>query len=131
MLTSIILSGFLGNRNNYVVVTARHEPVIFVQSFNHVPNAREASAIRSEWGGPSSALSIAKHLLDSGLSKATLGYVGDVPVQSYLAWQRELAGWQFQRCDARFPASAPGKERRKRSTGSRKAPHSPTRRCSR
>ncbi len=62
------LAGFLGNRNNYVVVTARHEPVIFVQSFNHVPNAREASAIRSEWGGPSSALSITKHLLDSGLS---------------------------------------------------------------
>ncbi len=90
------LAGFLGNRNNYVVVTARHEPVIFVQSFNHVPNAREASAIRSEWGGPSSALSITKHLLDSGLTKATLGYVGDVPVQSYLAWQRELAGWQFR-----------------------------------
>jgi Xaa-Pro aminopeptidase len=90
------LSGFLGNRNNYVAVTARDAPVLFVQSFNHVPNAREASAIRTEWGGASSALAVARHLLDAGLAGAALGYVGDVPVQSYLAWQRELAGWQFR-----------------------------------
>jgi Xaa-Pro dipeptidase len=90
------LSGFLGNRNNYVVMTAKEEPVIFVQSFNHVPNAREASAIRTEWGGASSAATIAKYLLDASLGKATLGYVGDVPVQSYLAWQRALTGWQYK-----------------------------------
>lgn len=90
------LSGFLGNRNNYVVMTAKDEPVIFVQSFNHVPNAREASAIRTEWGGASSAATVAKHLLDAGLKNAALGYVGDVPVQSYLAWQRTLTGWQYK-----------------------------------
>jgi Xaa-Pro aminopeptidase len=38
---------------------------------------------------------VARHLLDAGLANATLGYVGDVPVQSYLAWQRSLAGWKF------------------------------------
>ena len=90
------LSGFLGNRNNYVVMTAQGEPALYVQSFNHVPNAREASSIRTEWGGTSSAAAVAKHLLDAALDKATLGYVGDVPAQSYLAWQRELAGWQFK-----------------------------------
>jgi Xaa-Pro aminopeptidase len=90
------LSGFLGNRNNYAVLTRAREPQLFVQSFNHVPNAREASAIPTEWGGPSSAASVAKHLLDAGLDKATLGYVGDVPVQSYLAWQQQLAGWRFK-----------------------------------
>ena len=90
------LSGFLGNRNNYVVMTVQGEPALYVQSFNHVPNAREASSIRTEWGGTSSAAAVAKHLLDAGLAKATLGYVGDVPAQSYLAWQRELAGWQFK-----------------------------------
>ena len=90
------LSGFLGNRNNYVVMTAAQAPVIFVQSFNHVPNAREASSIRTEWGGASSAATIAKYLNEAGLGKATLGYVGDVPVQSYLAWQRSLEGWQFK-----------------------------------
>ncbi|MDB5809963.1 MAG: hypothetical protein JWN94_2085 [Betaproteobacteria bacterium] len=96
------LSGFLGNRNNYVVVTEKHEPVLFVQSFNHVPNAREASSIRTEWGGASSAATIAKHLLDAGLANATLGYVGDVPVQSYLAWQRALTGWQFKEATRTF-----------------------------
>lgn len=90
------LSGFLGNRNNYVAMTAKTEPALFVQSFNHVPNAREASSIRTDWGGASSAASVAKYLMDAGLAKATLGYVGDVPAQSYLAWQRELAGWQFK-----------------------------------
>jgi Xaa-Pro aminopeptidase len=90
------LSGFLGNRNNYAVMTGKGEPHLFVQSYNHVPNAREASSIPTEWGGPSSAASVAGHLLDAGLSNATLGYVGDVPVQSYLAWQQRLAGWQFR-----------------------------------
>src|SRR4051812_16685377 len=90
------LSGFLGNRNNYVVMAGAQEPVIFVQSFNHVPNAREASSIRTEWGGASSAATIAKYLNDVSPGKATLGYVGDVPVQSYLAWQRALGNWQFK-----------------------------------
>jgi Xaa-Pro dipeptidase len=90
------LSGFLGNRNNYVAMTIKGEPALYVQSFNHVPNAREASSIHTEWGGASSAAAVAKHLIDAGLSRATLGYVGDVPAQSYLAWQRELAGWQFK-----------------------------------
>jgi Xaa-Pro aminopeptidase len=90
------LSGFLGNRNNYAVVTASGSPHLFVQSFNHVPNAREASAIPTYWGGPSSAATVARHLIDAGLTKARLGYVGDVPVQGYLTWQRELAGWTFE-----------------------------------
>jgi len=89
------VSGFLGNRNNYAVVTPRDAPVIFVQSFNHVPNARESAGIRVEWGGESSALTVGRHLRDTGLATGTLGYVGDVPVQTYLAWQRELPGCRF------------------------------------
>ncbi len=85
------VSGFLGNRNNYVVVTAREAPVIFVQSFNHVPNARESAGIRVEWGGASSALTLSHYLRDLGISSGRLGYVGDVPVQTYLTWQRELS----------------------------------------
>jgi Xaa-Pro aminopeptidase len=90
------LCGFLGNRNNYVVLPARGEPVLFAQSYNHVPNAREASSIRTEWGGRDSAATVAKFLIDAGLRAGTLGYVGEVPVQNYLTWQKELAGWQFK-----------------------------------
>jgi len=96
------LCGFLGNRNNYVVLTARGEPVLFVQSHNHVPNAREASSIRTESGGRDSAATIAKFLIDAGLRTGTLGYVGEVPVQNYLTWQKDLAGWQFKDVTAPF-----------------------------
>ena len=96
------VSGFLGNRNNYAVLSTKAEPVLFVQSYNHVPNAREASAIRTVHGGRSSAATIAKHLLDAGHASATLGYVGEVPVQDFLAWQQALPGWTFKDVTAGF-----------------------------
>src|SRR6478735_7005987 len=96
------LSGFLGNRNNYVVMTKSGEPVLFVQSHNHVPNAREASSIHVERGGLSSAVTVAHHLIKMGARKCTIGYVGDVPVQSYLAWQHELARCEFKDVTAAF-----------------------------
>lgn len=96
------LSGFLGNRNNYVVMPLVGEPVLFAQSHNHVPNAREASSIRTEWGGPDSAATVARHLLDTGLKPGTLGYVGEVPVQAWLGWQRDLPGWRFKDVTAAF-----------------------------
>jgi Xaa-Pro dipeptidase len=90
------LSGFLGNRNNYLVLTRAGEPLLFVQSHNHIPNAREASSVRVERGGQSSAVTVAHHLIKAGVKNCAVGYVGEVPVQSYLAWQRELAGCQFK-----------------------------------
>lgn len=90
------LSGFLGNRNNYLAMTRTGEPVLFVQSHNHVPNAREASSIRVERGGLSSAVTVAHHLIKAGVRKCAIGYVGEVPVQSYFTWQRELPGCDFK-----------------------------------
>lgn len=90
------LSGFLGNRNNYLAVPARGEPVLFVQSHNHVPNAREAAAVEVAWGGRDSGVTVARHIIDICSRPGTLGYVGEVPVQSYLAWQRALSGWHFK-----------------------------------
>lgn len=96
------LSGFLGNRNNYLVVTRSAEPVLFVQSHNHVPNAREASAVQVERGGLSSAVTVAHHLVKTGARKCMIGYVGEVPVQSYFTWQRELPGCEFKDVTAAF-----------------------------
>lgn len=89
------LTGFLGNRNNYVVFPAHAAPVLFAQSFNHVPNAREISAIETRWGGIQSSRTVAQYILDVHAGAGTLGYVGEVPVQSYLLWQREVPGWHF------------------------------------
>lgn len=90
------LSGFLGNRNNYVVLPAAGDPVLFVQSYNHVPNAREVSAIETRWGGVSSAQAVAEFARAARGGPGTLGYVGAVPVHDYLTWQRALSGWQFR-----------------------------------
>jgi len=89
------LSGFLGNRNNYVVFPAGAPPVLFAQSFNHVPNAREVSTIETRWGGIHSAQTVSQYIHDVHPAAGTLGYVGEVPVQSYLTWQRELPGWRL------------------------------------
>ncbi len=90
------LSGFLGNRNNYIVLPLQADPVLFAQSYNHVQNAREISVIETRWGGISSARSVSDYVQEVHARTGTLGYVGEVPVQSYLAWQRELTGWRFK-----------------------------------
>ncbi len=90
------LSGFLGNRNNYVALSTRADPVLFTQSYNHVQNAREVSVIETRWGGIDSAQAVSEYVLAVERRPGTLGYVGEVPVQSYLTWQRALAGWRFK-----------------------------------
>lgn len=90
------LSGFLGNRNNYVVLPAQGDAVLFAQTHNHVPNAREISSVETRWGGTDSAQAVARHVLEVIGRPGTLGYVGEVPVQHYLTWQAALAGWQFR-----------------------------------
>lgn len=90
------LSGFLGNRTAYVVLPAHGDPLLFAQSYNHVPNAREVSAVETRWGGTDSARSVAQYAVEAGTAAGTLGYVGEVPVQHALTWQRELAGWQLR-----------------------------------
>jgi Xaa-Pro aminopeptidase len=89
------LTGFLGNRNNYAVLALHGDPVLFVQSFNHVPNAREVATAEVRWGGVSSAVSVASHVRALHRVPGILAYAGDVPVQTYLRWQRDLEGWRF------------------------------------
>src|SRR5207253_3916857 len=89
------LSGFLGNRNNYVLLPPRGDPILFAQSHNHVPNAREVAGIETRWGGVSSARTVAQ-VVRASRGPGTLGYVGPVPIHDYLAWQGELPGWEFK-----------------------------------
>jgi Xaa-Pro aminopeptidase len=89
------LSGLLANRYCYVVVGRDDPPVAFVQTHNHVPNAREMASIEVRWGGPDSATTVAHHVRALRAGTGTLGYAGPVPVQAYLTWQRLLPGWTF------------------------------------
>ncbi len=90
------LSGFLGNRANYAVLPEARDPVLFAQTHNHVPNAREISSIETRWGGADSGATVARFTREVTSIRGTLGYVGMVPVQHYLTWQRELPGWAFK-----------------------------------
>ncbi|MDR7482048.1 MAG: Xaa-Pro peptidase family protein [Armatimonadota bacterium] len=90
------LSGFLPNRYCYVVVGHADPPVAFVQTHNHVPNAREAAVIEARWGGPDSTAAVAQYVRTLHTGPGILGYAGPVPVQAYLTWQRLLPGWAFR-----------------------------------
>src|SRR5262249_32665913 len=81
---------------NYVAMTKGSEPVLFVQSHNHVPNAREASSIRTERGGLDSAVTVAHHFIAAGGRHRAVGCVRGIPGEPYLPLQRELAGCEFK-----------------------------------
>jgi Xaa-Pro aminopeptidase len=88
------LSGFLGMRDNYVVVPASGEPVLLAQSYNHVPNAAEVAAIETRWGGVDSGATIAEVLKTGGPGR--VGVVGMMPYQHH---QSMRAGWGAEYVD--------------------------------
>ncbi|MFN9152549.1 MAG: aminopeptidase P family N-terminal domain-containing protein, partial [bacterium] len=96
------LSGFFGNRNNSVAMVDGGAPVLFAQSHNHVPNAREMASIETRWGGADSAATIARFLLDSGAAPGVLGWVGDVPAADWFTWQKLRPGWAFREVTPKF-----------------------------
>jgi len=98
------LSGFFGNRNNYVAMAGGSAPMLFAQSHNHVPNACEMASIETRWGGADSAATIAQFLIDSKAGPGTLGWVGEVPAADWLTWQKLLRGWTFRDVTAGFRA---------------------------
>ncbi|HXG39527.1 MAG TPA: M24 family metallopeptidase [Candidatus Limnocylindrales bacterium] len=63
-----------------LVVAADEPPALFVQLFNHVPNAREMAVLeRVEWAGPDTAETVAGEL--RRLGAARVGVVGPMPHQ--------------------------------------------------
>ena len=76
------LSAWPGTREAHLVVPAEAEPRLFVQLFNHVPNAGRVSLVSSVWGGPDSAEAVARYLGD--LADGTIGVIGGLPFQHAL-----------------------------------------------
>ena len=76
------LSGYQGMRDNYVVYPRHGEPVLFAQSYNHVPNAAAVSSLDDvRWGGVDNGTTVGEELLARGLSE--VGVVGWMPYQQY------------------------------------------------
>ena len=81
------LSGYLGMRDNYVVVSAEGEATLFAQSYNHVPNATEVSFLDDvRWGGVDNGETVGEELVRRGLRN--VGVVGWMPYQQHDSMRR-------------------------------------------
>ena len=78
------LSGYLGMRDNYVVIARGGAPTLLVQSYNHVPNAAEVAVLDDvRWGGPNSGATAGDLLRAAGARR--IGVVGLMPYQHHAA----------------------------------------------
>jgi Xaa-Pro aminopeptidase len=67
------------------------EPTLFIQMYNHVPNARRVASINDiRWGGPDTAVSVAANIQERGLAEQRIGIVGMIPVQRYETLKQAL-----------------------------------------
>lgn len=88
------LSGFLGMRDNYVLVPRGGDPILFAQSYNHVPNAADVSRLADvRWGGPNSGATVGAELHARGLTR--VGVVGMMPYQHHAAMAEAAPGATF------------------------------------
>ncbi|HJR91698.1 MAG TPA: Xaa-Pro peptidase family protein [Acidimicrobiia bacterium] len=85
------LSGYMGMRDNYVVFPREGEPVLFAQSYNHVPNASAVSFLDDvRWGGVDNGATVGAELLSRSLRK--IGVVGWMPYQQYESMRTAVGG---------------------------------------
>src|SRR5436309_11363662 len=85
------LSNFPVTREAILVFPGSGEPTLFVQMFNHVPNARQVSCITDvRWGGPATVDAVTENLQERGLAESSIGLVGMLPFQQYASIRRAL-----------------------------------------
>src|SRR5260221_7344347 len=85
------LSNFPVTREAMLVFPLDGELTLFVQMFNHVPNARQVACIQDvRWGGLDTAITAAENLQARGLAERRIGLVGMLPFQRYAAMQRTI-----------------------------------------
>jgi len=76
------LTAWPPRQEGYLVLTPDDAPALFVQLFNHVPNAREMAIVeRVEWGGADSAATVAAELKRRGARR--VGLVGAISYQAH------------------------------------------------
>ncbi|MEJ2598218.1 MAG: Xaa-Pro peptidase family protein [Anaerolineales bacterium] len=91
------LANVMPRWETYLVVTPGEEPVLFVQLYNHVPNARRISNVKDvRWGESDSIQTVVDELKSKGLVHERVGLSGALPYQRYAALRRLLPGAEWQ-----------------------------------
>ena len=82
----LYLSNFTTMRESMLVFPVEGEPTLFVEYFNHVPNARQVASIADvRWGGPDIAQTTIENLRERGLAASKIGLVGPITFKQYSA----------------------------------------------
>jgi Xaa-Pro dipeptidase len=80
----LYFSNFLATREAMLVFPLEGDPTLFVQMYNHVPNACQLACVGDlRWGGPNTAVATAENLLERGSGQSRIGLVGAISYQQY------------------------------------------------
>ena len=89
------LANWPGTRESYLIWPAAGEPILLVQLFNHVPNARRmAAGADVRWAGSNNARSLAAALRERDAVRR-VGIVGGLPWSVADAARRDVAGLEL------------------------------------
>jgi len=87
----LYFSNFLATREAMLVFPLEGDPSLFIQMYNHVPNARQLACMGDvRWGGPNTAVTTTENLLERGLGQSRIGLVGAISYQQYESIRRTL-----------------------------------------
>ena len=76
------LSNFPTTWETLLVFPLEGEPMLLLELYNHIPNARQIASIADvRWGGPDLATSAAQNMQGRGLAGARVGLIGKLPYQ--------------------------------------------------
>jgi Xaa-Pro dipeptidase len=92
----LYLSNFMTAREAFLIFPGEGEPALFVQYFNHVPNARQVAFLKDvRWGGPDTTAAVAENLRERGLADRRIGLVGPISFRQYDALRKMLPQAEF------------------------------------
>lgn len=85
------LTGWLATNEAVLVFSPGHEDAIFVQFYNHLPQAREVMPdVDFRWGGESTPMSVRDELRRRGAEPKRVGAVGPLPMNYYKSLAQEF-----------------------------------------
>lgn len=92
----LYLSDFIATRDAFLVFPLESEPTLFVQMFNHVPNARRVAKLEDvRWGGPDSTAAVVENVRERKLDRRRIGLVGPITFKQYDLLKKALPQVEF------------------------------------